>query len=77
MNIYDVVNKLVGPIEPVGSTHTDHERFDNLENMTDLVYALITDIDRIADENKNRREASMKKAGVHCDGFLTALGIIE
>ncbi len=77
MNMYDVVNKLVGPIDPVGDSCVDHKRLENLEEMTDLVNRLLTDIDNIAMANKGRHEASMKKAGVHCDEFLTALGINE
>jgi hypothetical protein len=36
MEIYDVVNKLVGPIMPVGKTETDETRFENLRVMTEL-----------------------------------------
>ena len=76
MNIYEVVTKVVGPINPVGETHTDNRRFDNLEVMCDLVDRLLTDIDGVA-QNKHRCEYSMKKAGVYASDFYTQIGIEE
>lgn len=37
MTNYDVVTKLIGPIDPTGETHTDMERYTNLETMCGLV----------------------------------------
>ena len=31
MEIIDIVRKLTGLIEPVGETHTDDKRFENLQ----------------------------------------------
>lgn len=42
--ILEVVKKLVGEIDPVGSTHVDDIRFKNLETMCELVEDLISDI---------------------------------
>lgn len=36
MDIYEVVTKLVGPIDPAGETHTDKKRFENLKVMCDV-----------------------------------------
>lgn len=63
MEIYDVVCKLVGPIKPIGETNKDNSRFENLKKMTELVDNLITDIDSVSYNNKNRYEFSMKRAG--------------
>ena len=76
MEIYDVVVKLIGPVNPIGETRTDDERFANLKMMTSLVDALLTDIDSVI-PNKNRQEFSMKRAGKFADEFMTQIGIVE
>jgi hypothetical protein len=73
--LYNVVTKLVGPTRPIGSTGEDNERFENLKALTELVDKLLTDIDRIAAEDKNRDEFSMARAGQFCDKFLDKIGI--
>ena len=77
MDMYEIVMKLVGEVNPVGELHVDSERFDNLVVLTELTDRLLTDIDRIATDNKNRVEYSMNKAGKHCDEFLDKIGIVE
>ena len=42
INMYEVVTKLVGPINPVGETRRDAERLENLKVMGELVGALIS-----------------------------------
>jgi hypothetical protein len=77
MTNYDVVKKLVGAINPVGETNTDNERFENLKEMTHLVEMLIIDIDRVATNNQNRHEFSLKRAGDFASKFMTDdLGIV-
>jgi len=73
MDVHEIVSKLIGPIEPVGETHTDNERFENLKNLTELVEGLLYDIDRVA-SNKNRAEYSMKRAGQHAEFFINEIG---
>ena len=75
MNIYDIVQKLIGPTIPVGETNTDDARFENLKELTDLVNSLLSDIDSIAYEFKDRYEFSVKRAVDHCDKFLDDVGI--
>jgi len=77
MEIYDVVKKLVGEIEPVGETYTDNARFENLKVMTDLVEKLLTDIADVATYEKDRHEYSRKRAGEFADKFLRSVGISE
>ena len=74
MEIIDIVRKLIGPVEPVGETNADDERFKNLESLTELVDRLVFDIDQVAMQ-KNRIEYSMKRAGLFADKFLADLGI--
>jgi len=59
---YKVITKLIGPINPVGETHIDTGRFDNLKVMTDVVEMLLIDIDKVT-ANKDRHEYSMNLAG--------------
>ena len=51
MDIYEVVTKLVGRINPVGETETDNERYENLKVMCELVEKLIVDIDNVGYSN--------------------------
>lgn len=74
MDIYEVVTKLVGPIDPVGETNTDDARYKNLEVMTELVNRLLTDIDYVA-ANKDRPEFSMSRAGKHASEAFDIYGI--
>jgi hypothetical protein len=70
--VYEVVKKLLGPIDPIGDTNIDNERFVNLEATIDLVNSLLFDINRVAtcatcDEN------SMKEAGLKAKLFFAAI----
>lgn len=76
MKIYDVVIKLIGPINPIGKSTEDDRRYENLKVMTELVDKLIGDIDRVI-PCKNRVEYSMKRAGEFADKFFDQLGITE
>lgn len=77
IDLKEVVMKLNGPIEPVGESHTDQKRFDNLRSLCDLVEDLVGEIERVC-PNKDRVEYSMKLAGVHAHTFLhKRLGIEE
>ena len=76
LTIYDIVYRVVGKINPVGESHTDERRLENLRAMTELVDKLITDIDRVG-MLKNDQRYSMKTAGEFADKFLTSLGIEE
>ena len=74
----DVVKKLVGNVQPYGATHIDDERFENLKAMCELVNDLVTEIDRVAYENKDRHEYSMKQMANYASNFLSnTLGITE
>ena len=74
MDIYDIVTKLVGPINPVGESYEDDRRLKNLEEMITLVDKLVFDIDRVSVE-RERVEYSRKRAGVAAYRFLHDLGI--
>lgn len=74
----EIVKRLIGPIRPVAETRADEERFENLKEMCDLVNKLVTEIDDVAYENKNRQEYSVKKSADYASNFITkTLGIKE
>lgn len=75
MEIIDIVKKLTGPIDPVGETHTDDKRFENLKVRLELMRELHKEIDEVATHNKGRQEFSMARAGKECDAYLDWLGI--
>jgi hypothetical protein len=62
MTVYDVVKKLIGPIDPVGAEHVDTKRFENLAAMIDLTEALLDDLYSVSCYS-TRQEASMARAG--------------
>lgn len=77
IDIYRVVKKLVGEIEPIGSTEVDNKRFENLKTMTTLVDKLVIDIDIVAMRREDH-QYSVSKAGKYASDFLTkTLGIEE
>ena len=70
MTVYDVVRKLVGPIEPTGDHNVDQERLSNLIAMGDLIVELMQDIDKTT-TSYHRQEASMSKIGREAKHILT------
>ena len=60
--IYALAKQLIGPINPVGETHTDNKRFENLESFYCILSDLLDDFSRVALDNQNCHEASRKKA---------------
>ena len=77
MDIYEIVKKLAGNINPVGETNTDDGRFENLKVMTKLVDDLLVDIDYVAARNTSRVEYSRRRAGEFARKFLSRMGIEE
>jgi hypothetical protein len=78
MSVKDVVNKIIGEIDPVGEHNEDEKRFENLKEMCELVNELITQIDDVAMLNDGRIEYSRNKAGKFASDFLSStLGIVE
>lgn len=75
IDIYDVVRKLIGDVEPVGETHIDNIYYENLQQLTALTEQLLTDIWSIEAQYKNNHQYSMKRASEHCARFLDANGV--
>lgn len=68
--IIEIIKKLNGRIDPVGETHIDNERFENLKKLCDIIESLICDIDSVAYENRDRYEFSMKRSAEFASSFL-------
>jgi len=77
IDVYKVVKKLTGPIDPIGEAHIDDKRLENLKVVIDLVDRLLVNIHRVSYKNRNRHEYSIKMAGELATNFLNELGIEE
>ena len=73
MEIEDVVNKLIGPIEPVGDSGIDVKRFQNLSLKIKLVDHLLHELWEVS-KNKDSHEDSVKKIGESADKALNSIG---
>lgn len=72
----EIITKLIGPINPVGKSEVDAERFENLKAMCELVNTLVTNIDHVSYHYRNDYETSIKNASEYAGNFLTkTLGI--
>ena len=69
MDIHEIVKKLIGPVNPVGETNIDNDRFENLKVLTDLADKLLSDIDDVAAKYKNNDQFSMIRASEFADKF--------
>ena len=76
LDVYQVVKKLIGCIEPLGETNEDNRRYENLVEMCNLIENLVEDIKEVRLEYKNDQEYSIKRA-VNCanDFLVDDLGI--
>lgn len=68
----ELVYRVVGQIKPVGATHIDDDRFENLKEMIELVDALIVDLTDVSGLDY-RYEYSMSRAGKHAAEYLRNL----
>lgn len=78
MELIDIVDKLVGNIEPIGNTTIDNERFENLKVYCELINEMVRKVDDVTYNNRNSTLASVKKANDYIGNFFTnTLGIAE
>lgn len=71
-NVYEIVCRLIGPIEATGDSSMDEERLANLNQVIDVAYKLFWDIVYIA-RYKENHQSSMQIIGKKADAFLTEL----
>jgi uncharacterized protein related to proFAR isomerase len=73
--VYEVIMKLVGPVNPVGDSTVDEPRYVNLQRMCEVVDLLVRDIDRVG-MMRGDHQYSVKRAGEYASNYLThGLGI--
>ena len=69
MEIKEIVNRLVGEINPLGCSSRDPQRLENLKVMCELVTDLIEEVQYVS-RNKDSYEGSVKTIGEYADKFL-------
>lgn len=67
--VKEVVEKLIGPISPVGESNTDKQRLQNAVEMCELIYSLKCELDLVILNNKHAKEHSIKKVIDHIIEF--------
>lgn len=71
--IIDIVDNLIGPIEPTGCHSTDSRRLNNLEEAISLVDRLLIDMDNLYHIHKDSHEQSVQHIVQRCEEFLKSL----
>ncbi len=62
MDLYDIIKRIIGNINPVGDTNIDKKRLENLKTHEEITYKLIEDLMWVS-EDRDRIEYSMKNLG--------------
>lgn len=62
MKYADLIDKFVGPVNPIGETNEDDRRFENLKLLCDLTHLTIDKLVDVRENSKNREEYSIKRA---------------
>ena len=70
----ELIDKLLGPTNPVADTHVDNERLENLKAKIKLTGKLIEEIRYVASK-KDSGFGSVAMAGKVADKFLDTEGI--
>lgn len=71
--LIDVIMKLNGDIVPLGQSHTDTERLENLNNLIKVVSELLIKIDGVSMYYLSHQH-SLKEAGSCAAEFLKGIG---
>jgi hypothetical protein len=77
INVYHVVEKLIGEIRPVGDASIDPKRLENLKAMCELHSRIHGAIDAIAYAFKGDKQSSVKEICDFANAYLDKLGIAE
>lgn len=73
--IYEVLEKLVGRVDPEGDSSIDGERYENMKKFIEIFDKMHIKIDDIAYRYKDSQYASEKRIGLICDEHLDKMGI--
>ena len=69
MEVYEIVVKLIGPIEPIGDSRVDENRLENMNKLQELINKLVCDIYDVS-QTPHNGEHSIKKAVENSDAFM-------
>lgn len=72
MDTYEIIKKLIGPIDPTGRHEVDVERGRNLSTLLHVVNRLMFDINLVA-RHKDSHEESVRHLGQKASAFLQEL----
>ena len=72
MNYYEIIKKLIGPINPIGESNQDTHRLNNIDATIEVVGELLSDI-KWAANAQGSHEASVAKIGKRAQAFLDEL----
>lgn len=72
MEIKDIIEKLIGNIAPVGETNEDNERYENIDNLEEVLNYVV---EQLLDGYQyiGSRKASELKIANRCAGILIEL----
>lgn len=73
MELKDIVMRLIGPVNAVGSSHEDEKRLANLKELTGLLDDLMHEVSYAASSYNNHQD-SMKKIGRYAHDYLQSFG---
>lgn len=74
MTNFNVVEKLIGNIRPIGKTEVDEKRLENLKAMCKLMDEMHSAIYAVAYDFKDNKEYSVKECCDYAKKFISALG---
>lgn len=75
IDLYKLVNTLIGPIKPVGDAHDDTDRLENLNNLISLLDALLSDVASIYYNNKDSELMSKLDAAKCSSSFFDSIRV--
>ncbi len=67
--IQEVTNKLIGPVRPVGETHEDNIRFENLKALCEVIDRLMGDVSDVR-AYSHSSEFSKVRAAEYAANFI-------
>lgn len=70
MELIDVVDKLIGEIEPIADASVDEERFENLKKYCSLINDMIIKVDDIACKTEGSKLYSLKRVNDYLTDFF-------
>lgn len=59
----DIIDAMIGPIHPTGDHGEDRQRFQNLEDLIEIMREYVSRLENIAEVHKNSSQKSMKIIG--------------